>query len=339
MACRFLVIAMMLVLLLGCSSQDSESTVSPPTATVTRTTTPTQRASTPTPSVTPSASPTRTPTASPTSTLTLTPTLDQQVIEITAIMPGVTLDAPQTIAPNITVLPDVPLPADNLPNATLSAVPYIGWTTIESDHPSLQYSGEWEALPSQSASRGQYHYTVENDASVALNFTGQALRVRYVGYNNAGIWELWVDGALLTTVDAYSQDGLFTMTEVFTLDPGTHTLELRHSGAANPLSSDTMIALDAIDIYNPPENVIIGEFPLETATPLPTLQPAADIELIRGAPTIQPTPTDPAPTVIDVAIVIAYDENANRRSGGRRARYPCAAGGGRHQSRHHASHD
>ncbi len=73
-----------------------------------------------------------------------------------------------------------------------------------------------------------------------------------------------------------------------------------------------MIALDAIDIYNPPDNVIICAFPLETATPLPTLQPAADVELIRGAPTVQPTPTDPAPTVIDVAIVIAYDENANR---------------------------
>ena len=235
MACRFLVVAVMVITLFSCTEPSSVTSDPVSTATVTRTTTPTQRASTPTPSVTPSASPTRTPTAMPTSTLTLTPTLNQQVIEVTAIMPGVTLDAPQTLAPNVTFLPEIPAPANDLPNATRSATPYIGWTTIESDHPSLQYSGAWEALPSQSASRGQYHYTVDSNSNVVLNFTGQAVRVRYVGYGNGGIWALWVDGILLTTVDAYSPAGLFTMTEIFTLEPGTHTLEMRHSGTANPL--------------------------------------------------------------------------------------------------------
>ncbi len=71
-----------------------------------------------------------------------------------------------------------------------------------------------------------------------------------------------------------------------------------------------MLALDAVLTYRRDPSAVIssGELP----TPSPEAQPARKIELIQGPPEIQPTATVAPPELVTVAVLIAYDENANR---------------------------
>ena len=163
---------------------------------------------------------------------------------------------------------------------------------------------------SWSAGQNEYRYSVDPDAAVRLNFEGEGVRVCYVAFWNGGIWEVVVDGQVVGTVDSYSPEAHFTCTDTFPVAAGAHTLVMRNTDQRNPASSDTMLALDAVLIYRAnPSAVTISP---EMVTPSPEPQPARRIELIQGPPAIQPTPTDAPPAQITVAVLIAYDENANR---------------------------
>lgn len=244
----------------------------------------------------PTSTPTLTPTPSPTSTATppptITPTLATRVLEITAVMPGVPGFAP------ISSTSDEALPLDE-------------WVRLESDHPNLDYvSGEWIRMWSWSAGQNEYRYSVDADAAVRLNFEGEGVRVCYVAFWNGGIWEVVVDGQVVGTVDSYSPEAHFTCTDTYPVAAGAHTLVVRNTDQRNPASSDTMIALDAVLIYRSDPAAVVTSASMLTPSPEP--QPARRIELIQGPPAIQPTPTDAPPALVTVALLIAYDENANR---------------------------
>jgi hypothetical protein len=145
---------------------------------------------------------------------------------------------------------------------------------------------------------------------VRLDFEGEGLRVCYVAFWNGGIWEVVVDGQVAGTVDSYSPEAHFTCTDTFSVTAGAHTLVIRNMDQHNPASSDTMIALDAVLVYRANPSAVTVSPALVTPSPEP--QPARRIELIQGPPAIQATPTDAPPAQITVAVLIAYDENANR---------------------------
>jgi len=71
-----------------------------------------------------------------------------------------------------------------------------------------------------------------------------------------------------------------------------------------------MLALDAVLTYRSSPSAAIT--PAASYTPSPEPQPARRVELIQGPPTIQSTATPAPPANITVAVLIAYDENANR---------------------------
>jgi hypothetical protein len=244
----------------------------------------------------PTVTPTRTPTPSPTSTATptptITPTLATRVLEVTAVMPNVPGFAP------VSGTPDATLPLDE-------------WVRLESNHPNLEYvSGEWIEMWSWSAGQNEYRYSVDADAAMHLDFEGEGVRVCYVAFWNGGIWEIVVDGQVVGSVDSYSPEAHFTCTDTFPIAAGEHTLVVRNTGERNPASSDIMLALDAVLIYRAnPSAVTVSP---ELITPSPEPRPARRIELIQGPPAIQPTPTDAPPALVTVAVLIAYDENANR---------------------------
>jgi hypothetical protein len=286
---RTLCLVFLLVALTACSGDDDAPHVeSTPTETATLTATlPVTAAPTATPTLTPTASPT--PTTSPTPTIT--PTLAVRVLEITAVMPGVVLD--------------------DVPEFTPDALPLDEWVRLESDHPSLDYvSGEWVPMWSWSAGQNEYRYSVDPDAAVRLVFEGEGVRVCYVAFWNGGIWEVVVDGRVVGTVDSCSAEAHFTCTDTFPVAPGAHTLLVRNTGQHNPVSSDTMLALDAVLTYHSSPSAVIT--PAASFTPSPQPQPARRVELIQGPPAIQPTATPAPPANITVAVLIAYDENANR---------------------------
>lgn len=262
---------------------------------------------TPVPTYTQIPSPTPTLTSTPTLTPSLTPTLATQVIEATVLMPGVEIET--GAGQENPFLPTVPAPIEPLANATLTAPPYLGWITFESDHPSVEYvAGDWVKMQTERASRGQYHYAVAPDALIRFAFTGQAIQIRYVGYQNGGMWDIVIDGEIRQTINGYSPKAIFTNTDLIELPPGEHLLEIRNTGRADPASNGYMVALDAIHVYlTDPASIPT----LATPTPTPSPQTAAFVQL-EGAPTLRPTATDEPPAVAQITIVVAYDENANR---------------------------
>jgi hypothetical protein len=284
---RILCFTLVVLALAACGhGNDTPQVHDTPTETATLTATlPVTAAPTVTPTLTPTASPS--PTAS--STPTVTPTLSVRVLEVTAVMPGVMIDTAPVLASEV-------LPLDE-------------WVRLESDHPNLDYvSGEWVPMWSWSAGQNEYRYSVDPDAAVRLDFEGEGVRVCYVAFWNGGMWEIVVDGRVVGTVDSYSAEAHFICTDTFPVAAGAHTLLVRNTGEHNPASSDTMLALDAVLTYRSNPSVVAQA---ETLTPSPEPQPARRIELIQGPPTIQLTATPAPPANITVAVLIAYDENAN----------------------------
>lgn len=262
-------------------------------------------------------------TASPTVTATITPsptptaTLATRVVVATLVMADVTLLASATPLPeNLQILTDVPDPIEPLPNATLLPWPYTDftdWVAFESDHPAVRYmAGTWTPIRSRQASQGQYHFTEDADANVTFTFTGEAVRVRYVGFTSGGVWNVLVDGLIMDVIDAYAPAATFTGTEIYMVGAGEHTLELQNTGNANPASNGHMLALDAIQVYRPDaQTLILADGALPTATATPTLIPASSIELLAAPPSPQPTATEIPIQVVSASIVMGYDENAN----------------------------
>jgi hypothetical protein len=286
---RILFFCLLVLVITACGGGDDDSPPVEISPSPTFTTSPTVEitlAPTATPTLTPTASPS--PTASPTPTVTLT--LAVRVLEVTAVMPGVMIDT-------------APVPASDV-------LPLDEWVRFESDHPSLDYvSGEWVPMWSWSAGQNEYRYSVDPEATVRLAFEGEGVRVCYVAFWNGGIWEVVVDGRVVGTVDSYSAEAHFTCTDTFPVAPGEHTLLVHNTPQRNAASSDTMLALDAVLTYRSNPSAVAQA---ETLTPSPQPQPARRIELVQGPPAIQPTATDAPSTTITVAVIIAYDENANR---------------------------
>ncbi len=288
---RVLFFCFLILIITACGGGDDHSPRMEITPSVTATATATVDVTIP-PTATLTLTPTPSPTSTATPTPTITPTLATRVLEVMAVMPGVPGFAPGSGTPDET------LPLDE-------------WVRLESDHPNLEYvSGEWTPMWSWSAGQNEYRYSVDADAAVRLDFEGEGVRVCYVAFWNGGMWEVVIDGQVVGTVDSYSPEAHFTCTDTFPVTAGAHTLVVRNTGQRNPTSSDTMLALDAVLIYRAnPSAVTVSP---ETVTPSPEPHLARRIELIQGPPVIQPTPTDSPPALVTVAVLIAYDENANR---------------------------
>jgi hypothetical protein len=248
---------------------------------------------------------------------TTTVTLGVRIAQAQIIMPGVTLSPTATPLPDdLQILAEPPEPIEPLPNATLLPFPYTNftdWVAFESDHPAMRYTqGEWTPIGSLQASQGQYHYSEDTDAKVSFTFSGEAVRVRYVGFTNGGVWNVLIDGEVVDTIDSYAPIGSFTGTRVYFVGPGEHTIELHNSASANEASTGNMIAFDAMQVYRPDElTLVLPGGVLPTDTPTPTLIPAQDIELIQAPPSPQPTATEVPIQIVNASIVIGYDENAN----------------------------
>ncbi len=289
---RILCIALVALALVACGGSDDRSPQVESTTTATTTATATVEISIP-PTATPTLTPTVSPTHTPSQTPTITPTLAVRVLQITAVMPGLALE-----------------PAADL-LATTDALPLDEWVRFESDHPALDYvSGEWVDMWSWSAGQNEYRYSVDPNAAVRLDFEGEGVRICYVAFWNGGIWDIVVDGRSAGSVDSYSAEAHFTCTDTFPVEAGSHTLLVHNTPQRNAASSDTMLALDAVLTYRSSPSAAIT--PAASYTPSPEPQPARRVELIQGPPTIQSTATPAPPANITVAVLIAYDENANR---------------------------
>lgn len=188
-------------------------------------------------------------------------------------------------------------PDDEICSTTCETIGVWEQREIElADQPenNLTLRGTWENIESQFASGGEYAFSEDETASVTLTFTGEKFRLRYLVYWNFGIFDVYVDGEQLTTIDSYNATGDFMISDKFELDPGLHHLLIKNSGESNPDSKGTFLCLDAIDVLvtDRAEEVVRDYTPTPTPTSSPTITPT---------PTITPSPTatfTPSPTPV-----------------------------------------
>src|SRR5690606_14487266 len=170
----------------------------------------------------------------------------------------------------------------------------------------------WTPRLSQFASRGQYHRTETVSSTASFRFEGEGLRVRYVAAQNMGMFEIAVDGVVIDTIDAYSDELVFPATPVYFVGSGSHLLQVRAIGRTHNASEGYVVGLDTIQVFHSHANTLIIPQSSITNTPTPSPRPAARIELVSSPPTVQPTGTPIPPRIIAAEVVIAYDENGNR---------------------------
>jgi hypothetical protein len=134
----------------------------------------------------------------------------------------------------------VPAPA---PQPT-AAVP-VG--TYQETSDKLVYAGAWSGLSSRSDSGGSSGY-LNAAGSASLTFSGTAVRWISRTTPSAGTAKVYLDGALVTTVDRYTKATLYQQTvfERTGLSNGTHTIKIVRTGTKNPASSGTNLVLDSI---------------------------------------------------------------------------------------------
>ncbi len=143
----------------------------------------------------------------------------------------------------------------------------LGVGTYQENNGSLTYSGAWTSNTTTLALGGSRKYTSDSNGRVSFDITNAVGRV--VIYRTTylsgvyGSMQVYVDGGLVATIDNTSSAFLFGMPFVFSVTPGSHTVELRNIGttysdldqitllaAATPLSVGTYQETDANLIYS-----------------------------------------------------------------------------------------
>jgi hypothetical protein len=141
----------------------------------------------------------------------------------------------------------VPAPAPVKAPTAAPAPAAVPVGTYENTSDKLVYAGTWSGLNSRSDSGGSSGY-LNSPGSVSLTFSGTAVRWISRTTPSAGTAKVYLDGALVTTVDRYTADTRYQQTvfERTGLSQGTHTIRIERTGAKNPASSGTNLVLDSI---------------------------------------------------------------------------------------------
>jgi hypothetical protein len=124
----------------------------------------------------------------------------------------------------------------------------LGAGVYDDAHAAWTYSGAWTAYSGAGPYSNTMHYTNSVGASATFMFNGTQFVLTYTAHPNRGSFEVWVDGALVTTVNAYSASLTWQRTytsPVFSL--GVHTVEIKNTNT--PVGS--YIDVDAIQIIAP----------------------------------------------------------------------------------------
>jgi LPXTG-site transpeptidase (sortase) family protein len=127
--------------------------------------------------------------------------------------------------------------------------PQSNWSRHEVEPDQVEFVGEWHEVDSIYTSEGSYYYSEDPNAAIKWTFTGEKVRISYLYFSTFGIFDVYIDGEKVASIDGYLPESLLATSETFFLEPGEHTLEIRNSGQANPNSQGRVISLDAIDVY------------------------------------------------------------------------------------------
>jgi len=111
-------------------------------------------------------------------------------------------------------------------------------------------TGTWKPQYAAGFSSGRLSFSTTLGATHAITFTGQRVSVIVDSGPNRGIAEVYLDGALQTTFDAYATTAkAATAWESGTLGAGTHTITVKVKGTKNAKATTTSVAVDYYRVW------------------------------------------------------------------------------------------
>jgi hypothetical protein len=115
--------------------------------------------------------------------------------------------------------------------------------TYDDTHADWKYIGNWTSYTTSGPYNNTIHYTATVGDYAELMFSGTRFTLTFSKFSNRGLIDIYVDGAYVTTLDAYSPDVLWQQTYTSpTYPPGTHSVRFSYAGGG------TYIDVDAITI-------------------------------------------------------------------------------------------
>lgn len=147
------------------------------------------------------------------------------------------------------------------------------------------YATGWQ-LGTQEDNSGEYiMYTKNINARYYIGFTGTGLDIVVSEQSNSGIFGVKIDGGTETTYDNYREIQTFQVVKTIAnnLPFGYHVAEIYPTGTKNANAINTLLYIDAFDIYTP-----------DFSTSIPQgNQPVASMVSLPGAVTMSTIPSRP----------------------------------------------
>jgi hypothetical protein len=131
---------------------------------------------------------------------------------------------------------------------------FVFTNLVSPTHSSANYIGPWATRYGMKYADGVQTYTTIPDSSVEFTFIGTKATLWSTTGSNRGKVNIYIDGRSVTSepIDLYSEK-LQYQVPVFTsedLANGVHKIKIVHAGEANAKSTDSIIAIDGLDVLN-----------------------------------------------------------------------------------------
>jgi hypothetical protein len=135
------------------------------------------------------------------------------------------------------------------PIITASALPKapaaVGAGMYDDAHTAWIYAGTWSTYSGSGPYNNTLHYNSTAGNAASFTFSGNRFILTYTAYNNRGSFEVWVDGTLVTTVNAYNASPVWQRTYTSPIySNGVHTVAFKNTGSS-------VTDVDAIQIIAP----------------------------------------------------------------------------------------
>ncbi len=114
------------------------------------------------------------------------------------------------------------------------------------------YNGNWNKVVFANAYGGTVTRSTAKNASCELSFDGYGIRLFLGRGPVCGIFEIYLDGELVETIDGYQKDTAqqLLVYENTSLESGIHTIRVVNSGTRSNSSTGTNLNIDAFEVLN-----------------------------------------------------------------------------------------
>ncbi len=124
-----------------------------------------------------------------------------------------------------------------------------GVSIADNYNPGIAYTGSWSHITQASNYNDSVSYSTAANATMEYTFNGTSVKLYTKKGPGAGIFDIYLDGALVDTYDSYSAAGVFQAVayQNASLAAGNHKIKVVVTGTKNPNASGKNVHVDGIE--------------------------------------------------------------------------------------------